>query len=83
MEPNAHLHAPDEKYIAILYSYSNKPWELYLQENLPAGQAGKPGDKLEQITTKAMSDEFRSYPWRDPELITFTARDGAQVYARL
>jgi dipeptidyl aminopeptidase/acylaminoacyl peptidase len=68
--------SPDEKYIAILYSYSNKPWELYLQKN-------EPGGKTEQITTKAMSDEFRSYPWRDPELITFTARDGVQVYARL
>ena len=68
--------SPDEKYIAILYSYSNKPWELYLQEN-------KPGGKVEQITTKAMSDEFKSYPWRDPEIITFTARDGAQVPARI
>jgi dipeptidyl aminopeptidase/acylaminoacyl peptidase len=68
--------SPDEKYIAILYSYSNKPWELYLQEN-------KPGGKIQQITTKAMSDEFQSYPWRDPELITFTARDGVQVPARL
>ncbi|HEY2722296.1 MAG TPA: S9 family peptidase, partial [Chitinophagaceae bacterium] len=68
--------SPDEKYIAILYSYSNKPWELYLQEN-------NPGGKIEQVTTKAMSEEFKSYPWRDPEIITFTARDGAQVYARL
>ncbi|HET9826277.1 MAG TPA: prolyl oligopeptidase family serine peptidase [Chitinophagaceae bacterium] len=75
--------SPDEKYIAILYSYSNKPWELYLQENLPARQAGKPGGKLEQITKKAMSDEFKSYPWRDPDLITFIARDGAPAYARL
>jgi dipeptidyl aminopeptidase/acylaminoacyl peptidase len=68
--------SPDEKYIAILYSYSNKPWELYLQENMPGG-------KVEQITTKAMSDEFRSYAWRDPEIIRFAARDGAQVPARL
>ncbi len=75
--------SPDEKYIAILYSYSNKPWELYLQENLTVRQEGRPGGKLEQITTKAMSDEFKSYPWRDPELITFTARDGAPVYARV
>ena len=30
--------SPDEKYIAILYSYSNKPWELYLQENKPQGK---------------------------------------------
>jgi len=68
--------SPDEKWISVLYSYTNKPWELYLQEN-------KPGGKLKQITTLAQSDEFKSYPWRDPELITFTARDGAQVYARL
>ena len=68
--------SPDEKWIAILYSYSNKPWELYLQEN-------KTGGKLKQITTLAQSDEFRSYAWKDPEVVTFTARDGAQVYARV
>lgn len=68
--------SPDEKQIAILYSYSNKPWELYVQENKPSG-------KLEQITNKGQTEEFKSYPWRDPELITFTARDGATVYARL
>jgi dipeptidyl aminopeptidase/acylaminoacyl peptidase len=68
--------SPDEKSIAILYSYSNKPWELYLQDN-------KPGGKIIQVTDRAQSDEFRSYHWRDPELIEFTARDGAIVHARL
>jgi len=68
--------SPDEKYLAVLYSYSTKPWELYLQEN-------KPGGKIEQITNKAQSDEFRSYSWKDPDVITFTASDGAQVYARV
>ena len=68
--------SPDEKTIAILYSYSNKPWELYLQEN-------KPGGKLQQITDKAQSEEFKSYPWRDPELVTFAARNGALVHGRL
>ena len=68
--------SPDEKYIAFLYSYSNKPWELYLQEN-------KPNGKIQQITNKAQTDEFKTYAWKDPELITFTARDGATVYARL
>jgi dipeptidyl aminopeptidase/acylaminoacyl peptidase len=66
----------DEKYLAILHSYSNRPWELFLMEN-------KAGAKAEQITDKGVSDEFRSYPWRDPEVVTFTARDGATVYARL
>lgn len=68
--------SPDEKYLAILHSYINKPWELYLQENRVAG-------KLEQITHKAQSEEFKSYKWKEPEVMSFTARDGAQVYARL
>lgn len=66
----------DDKWLAVLYSYSNKPTELYLQEN-------KVNGKTEQITFKAQSDEFKTYPWRDPELISFTASDGATVYARL
>jgi dipeptidyl aminopeptidase/acylaminoacyl peptidase len=74
--------SPDEKQIAILHSYSNKPWELYLQENLPAGRQVNPVKPI-QITNKAQSDEFKSYNWRNPELVTFTARDGATVYARL
>ncbi|HEY6503328.1 MAG TPA: prolyl oligopeptidase family serine peptidase [Chitinophagaceae bacterium] len=72
----------DEKYLAIRYSYSNKPWELYLQENKLAGKQSTPAAPV-QITFKAQSDEFKSYTWRDPEIVTFTARDGATVYARL
>ncbi len=68
--------SPDEKQLAILYSYSTKPWELYLMEN-------KVGAKMEQITFKAQSDEFKSYAWKDPEVITFKAADGASVYARI
>ncbi|HUZ61804.1 MAG TPA: prolyl oligopeptidase family serine peptidase [Hanamia sp.] len=68
--------SPDEKTIAILYSYTNKPWELYLQEN-------RAGAKPEQITRKAESAEFKSYPWRDPEIFTFAARDGALVHGRV
>ena len=68
--------SPDEKNLAILYSYSNKPWELFLQEN-------KPDAKPRQLTSKAQSEEFKSYAWRDPELINFQAQDGAKVYARL
>ncbi len=68
--------SPDEKYIAYRYSYSNKPWELFIQENAP-------GKKPVQVTDKAMSDEFKAYPWRAPNVISFTARDGANVYARI
>ncbi len=68
--------SPDEKQLAVLYSYSTKPWELYLQEN-------KVGGKIEQITNKAQSEEFKSYAWKDPEVITITAADGAPIYARI
>lgn len=68
--------SPDEKWIALLYSYSTRPWELFIQEN-------KPGAQARQVTRLAQSEEFKAYPWRDPEVITFTARDSAQVYARL
>jgi len=67
--------SPDEKWIAYRYSYSNKPWELYLQEN-------KPNAKPQQITN-SLSNEFKSYAWHDPEVTTFKARDGANVYARV
>jgi dipeptidyl aminopeptidase/acylaminoacyl peptidase len=65
----------DEKMLAIRYSYSNKPWELYVQEL-------KPGAKPQQITN-SLTDEFKSYSWRDPVITTFKARDGADVYTRL
>ncbi len=74
--------SPDEKWMAILYSYSTKPWELYLQENLLPGKQARPSVPI-QITNKAQSDEFKSYSWKDPEVISFPARDGAPVYARL
>ena len=74
--------SPDEKFLAILYSYSTKPWELYLQENLATGGQAKLSEPV-QITFKAQSDEFKTYPWKDPESIEFTASDGAIVYARL
>lgn len=67
--------SPDEKWMAIRVSYSNKPWELYLQEM-------KPGARPQQITS-SLTAEFNSYAWRDPEVTTFKARDGVDVYARI
>ena len=67
--------SPDEKWLAIRYSYTNKPWELYLQAN-------KPGAKATIITSSA-SAEFNTYPWRDVPVITFKNRYGSDVYAHL
>jgi dipeptidyl aminopeptidase/acylaminoacyl peptidase len=67
--------SPDEKWLAIRNSYSNKPWELYLQAN-------KPGSKAEKVTS-SLTDEFCEYPWREPEVVSYKAQDGTDVYARL
>ncbi len=67
--------SPDEKYMAIRYSYSNKPWELYLKKTSAKAEA-------KQLTS-GQSQEFSSYDWRDPDLIKFEAKDGAMVPARL
>lgn len=42
----------------------------------------EPQAKMIQVTTST-TQAFQAYPWRDPEIIRFTARDGAQVPARL
>lgn len=67
--------SPDERFIAIRHSYSNRPWELYVMEN-------KPNAVPRQIT-QSQSEEFKKYAWREPEVLTFKASDGADVYARL
>jgi dipeptidyl aminopeptidase/acylaminoacyl peptidase len=66
--------SPDEKTLALVYSYSNKPPELYVQENKPAVSALK--------VTSSPAPEFWTYSWIDPPIVTFPARDGAQVHAR-
>lgn len=68
--------SPDEKYIAYLHSYSTQPWELFLKENNAAAQP-------KQITDKALSAEYKACKWIDPDVITFKAGDGADVYARV
>jgi dipeptidyl aminopeptidase/acylaminoacyl peptidase len=67
--------SPDETALAVTHAYSNKPPELYLQANAPEAKA-------RQITVST-TEEFRSYPWYDPEVLTFKARDGVTIYARL
>ena len=67
--------SPDEKQMAILYSYSNKPWELYLKKT-------SVNSKAKQLTS-GQSGEFKAYNWRDPEMVKFQAEDGTMVPARM
>jgi dipeptidyl aminopeptidase/acylaminoacyl peptidase len=67
--------SPDEKQIAVRYSYSTKPWEIYLAEN-------KPNASLTQLTFST-KDKFKQYPWKDPQVISIKGSDNIAFYARL
>jgi dipeptidyl aminopeptidase/acylaminoacyl peptidase len=67
--------APDEKSLAVIYSYTIKPPELYVMPFTA-------GAELKQVTSTPL-EEFKSFKWIDPKVITYKARDGADVYARL
>ena len=67
--------SPDEKQMAISYSSSNQPWELYLK---------KTGSKTKAIQlTKGQSEAFSAYNWREPTRLKVKAEDGTMVPARL
>ena len=67
--------SPDENTLLVRYSYKNKPWELYVAAN-------KKNTTLSQITSST-TESFKSYKWREPDVITFKAQDDTDVYARL
>jgi len=67
--------SPDERTLAVIHSYTNRPPELYLQANAPGAAPRR--------VTLSSTPAFRSYAWRDMPLVTFAARDGATVTARL
>lgn len=70
--------SPDETSLAIVRSYGNRPPELYIAPNRPNASAAE----VKQATTSPI-DEFFAYNWIDPPIVTFKARDGADVPARL
>src|SRR5262249_44264593 len=94
--------SPDERTLGLIYSYSNKPPEVYVMPITPQGSQaprvpqranassggtranGPNGGGVEasarQVTTSP-SEEWRSFKWADPQVITFKARDGVDVHA--
>ena len=67
--------APDNSTFGLIYSAATKPPEVFVMPN----RAGATGT---QVTTST-SDEWRSFKWVEPQLVTYKARDGAEVYARV
>ncbi len=67
--------SPDEKWIADLHSYANKPDELYSAELTP-------GAALTRLTTSP-SPEFLARTWLDAPIVEIPARDGKKIPGRL
>ncbi len=67
--------SPDDQWFADIYSYTNKPPELYVQES----RAGVTAKKL----TSSPAPDFWEYPWLDTPIVQIKARDGAMLRARL
>jgi dipeptidyl aminopeptidase/acylaminoacyl peptidase len=88
--------SPDERTLAVVRSYANRPPELFLQPNRPAAvqtaqaadatstnsSAAAPDPVARQVTTSPIP-EFFEYNWTDPPIVSFRARDGATVHGRV
>jgi dipeptidyl aminopeptidase/acylaminoacyl peptidase len=72
---HSYVPSPDDGWFADVYSYTNKPPELYVQET----RADAPAKKL----TSSPASEFGEYPWLDTPIVTFRARDGVMVRAHV
>jgi len=67
--------SPDGQTLGLISSTASRPPEVFVMPNRAAGAASR-------ITTST-SEEWQRHRWVEPELVTYKARDGATVYARL
>lgn len=67
--------SPDGTLLADVYSYTNRPPELFI------ARAGSEESRVK--VTDSPAPEFFRYPWTDVPIVHVPARDGARVPARL
>ena len=67
--------SPDGTLLADVYSYTNRPPELFI------ARAGSEASRVK--VTDSPAPEFFRYPWEDVPIVHVPARDGARVPARL
>ena len=67
--------SPDGAVVADVYSSGNQPPDIYFAASAAA-------TTLTRVTTST-SDDWRAHAWLDPKVISFKARDGVMVPARI
>jgi dipeptidyl aminopeptidase/acylaminoacyl peptidase len=65
--------SPDGTQLAEVYSYTNKPPEVFLR--------ALNGNAMTRVTTSP-APEFAAYPWLDVPIVRVPSRDGAELPAR-
>ena len=76
-ETGAHQGAisPDNSTFGLVSSSANRPPEVFVKANRADATAAR--------VTTSPSKEWLAHKWVEPQLVTYKARDGAEVYARL
>jgi dipeptidyl aminopeptidase/acylaminoacyl peptidase len=76
-KPGRHLWtvSPDGQWAADVYSFVNRPPELYLRRTTRGAEATR--------VTTSPTDAWLSFPWIEPALIDIPASDGVQVPAHI
>ena len=67
--------SPDNSTFGLVSSSANRPPEVFVKAN-------RADAKPTRVTTSP-SKEWMTHKWVEPQLVTYKARDGAEVYARL
>jgi dipeptidyl aminopeptidase/acylaminoacyl peptidase len=67
--------SPDGKTVALIHSAGNRPPEVYVSAYGTSSPAAR--------VTTSPTEEWSSYRWLDPQVITFPSRDGKTLHARL
>jgi dipeptidyl aminopeptidase/acylaminoacyl peptidase len=67
--------SPDGQLVADVYSYVNRPPDLFLMND-------RPGAEMSQLTISP-SAEWLSFPWLVPEIVMIPASDGVKVPAHI
>src|SRR5687767_11163504 len=67
--------SPDGRLLADVYSYVNRPPDLFLMQN-------RPGAEMSQLTVSP-SAEWLSFKWIEPEIVMIPASDGSMVPAHI
>ncbi len=67
--------SPDSSTFGLVSSSANRPPEVFVKPN-------RADAKATRVTTSP-SKEWLAHKWVEPQLVTYKARDGAEVHARL